>query len=259
MILDEIVAWKRKEVAQRRRKASLDEVRERAAGHRPRPFEASLAPAGRLGVLAEIKRASPSAGLIRERADAAELAVKMEEAGAHALSVLTDEKYFAGGLADMAAARAAIEIPVLQKDFVIDEYQVWEAAAWGADAVLLIVRILDDAALRKLFDLAGRLSLGCLVEVHTLGDLRRALALKPSLIGVNNRDLSTFKVDIATTLEIMDQVPAGVKVVSQSGISTPQEVERLFRAGVAAIQVGESLMRAEDPGAKLRQLLSSVD
>lgn len=258
MILDDIVAWKRTEVEARRKATPLARLEENARSHVPRAFEASLIDQGRLSVLAEIKRASPSAGLIREVADAGELAVSMALAGADALSVLTDGKYFAGSLEDMAAARRAIEIPVLEKDFVIDEYQVWEAAAWGADAVLLIVRVLDDARMKDLYQLAKGLSMGCLVEVHTRQELDRALLLEPRLVGINNRDLTTFTVDIATTLEMMPAVPETVSVVSQSGISTPEEALRLFEAGVRAIQVGESLMRAKDPGAKLSELVSLI-
>jgi indole-3-glycerol phosphate synthase len=224
-----------------------------------RGLAASLAREGRLSVLAEIKRASPSAGMIREGADATELARAMEAAGAQALSVLTDARYFSGSLEDLRTARGAIGIPVLEKDFIIDAYQVHEAAAWSADAVLLIVRILSDEEFSHLYDLAVELGLDCLVEVHSRGDLERALLLAPSLVGINNRDLSTFTVDINTTLKLMPSVPANVKVVSQSGISRPEEAKRLFEAGVSAIQVGESIMRAGDPGAKIRELLSSVE
>jgi indole-3-glycerol phosphate synthase len=259
VILDEIIAWKRREVAARkaaRPERDLEKVAGQAAR---RPFEKSLVRPGRLSILAEIKRASPSAGTIRRAADPKLLAASMEGARANALSVLTDEKYFAGSLRDLADARSAVSIPVLEKDFVIDEYQVREAAVAGADAVLLIVRILSDGELAAFYKLAKGLGLGCLVEVHTADDLQRALAAGAKLIGINNRDLATFEVDIETTLALMPRVPKGVHVVSQSGISRPDQVKRLFDAGVAAIQVGESLMRADDPGAKIRELLSLVD
>ncbi len=258
MILDDIVAWKRAEVEKRRADHPQHELEKRAELRMPRPFEKSLVCEGRLRVLAEIKRASPSAGVIRGEADAARLAAVMEEAGASALSVLTDARYFCGSLDDMAQARASIKIPVLQKDFVIDEYQVWEAAARGADAVLLIVRIIDDDTLIRLYELAGRLSLGRLVETHTRADIARALSLGCTLLAINNRDLSNFEVDISTTLTLMEYVPAPVRVVSQSGIRTASDALRLFEAGVSAIQVGESLMRAGDPGARLRELLSLI-
>ena len=259
MILNDIVAWKRREVAAR--KAARPECNlEKAAGQAaPRPFEKAIVRPGRLSILAEIKRASPSAGTIRAAADPGLLAASMEKAGANALSVLTDEKYFSGSLRDLAEARAAVSIPVLEKDFVIDEYQVAEAAAAGADAVLLIVRILSDGELAAFYKLAKGYGLGCLVEVHTADDLQRAVAAGAKLVGINNRDLATFEVDIETTLALMPRVPKGVHVVSQSGISRGDQAKRLFDAGVAAIQVGESLMRADDPGAKIRELVSSVD
>ncbi len=260
MILDEIVAWKREEVAVRMDAVPIEAVERRAREARPRPFEKSLVHEGRLSVLAEIKRRSPSAGRIRDGSvDPGALARSMEQAGAAALSVLTDEKYFGGSLDDMKAARAAVSLPVLEKDFVVTPYQVCEAAAAGADAVLLIVRILDDDSLRSLYALARELRLGCLVETHTREDVERAAAVGAALIGINNRDLSTFAVSIDTTLALMPRVPRGIAVVSQSGISTPQEARRLYDAGVAAIQVGESLMRSPDPGAKLRELVSLID
>lgn len=259
MILDEIVAWKRVEVAGRKAAKSQAALERAAAAARPRPFEASLSRAGRLSVLAEIKRASPSAGVIAGGVDPAAAAAAMDGAGAQAISVLTDRKYFSGSLDDLTAARAAVRVPVLEKDFVIDEYQIYEAAAAGADAVLLIVRILTGAELRAFYSLAKRLGLGTLVEAHTQDDLRRAAAVGPKLVGINNRDLATLEVDIETTLRLMPLVPKGAAIVSQSGISRPEEAKRLFDAGVAAIQVGESLMRAKDPGAKIRELLSLID
>ncbi len=209
-------------------------------------------------MLAEIKRGSPSAGVIREDADPRLIASRMEEAGAAALSVLTDSKYFSGSFEDMRAAREAVALPVLEKDFVIDEYQVYEAAAAGADAVLLIVRILSDEEISRFYELAGGLGLGRLVEVHDESDLSRAMKVAPRLIGINNRDLSTFTVDIENTLRLMPLVSDETKVISQSGITETAQAARLHDAGVAGIQVGESLMRADDPGAKIRELLSSV-
>jgi len=162
-------------------------------------------------------------------------------------------------VADLQDARSAVGIAVLEKDFIIDEYQIYEAAAAHADAVLLIVRILSDKELKSFYSVAKSFGLGCLVEVHTRDDLGRAAALPAGLLGINNRDLATFKVDIQTTLRLMGEVPHGTGVVSQSGISKPEQVRRLWEAGVSAIQVGESLMRAEDPGAKIRELLSLID
>jgi indole-3-glycerol phosphate synthase len=258
VILDEIIAWKRREIAGRRERVAQSTLEEPARAARPRPFEESLVRKETLTVLAEIKRASPSVGVIRTNADPPSLARAMEAAGASALSVLTDEKYFGGSLADMQAARSTVSLPVLEKDFVIDPYQIYEAAAAGADAVLLIVRVLSDSELAELYSLAKALGLGCLVETHNSDDVKRAAAAGARLIGINNRDLATFKVDIETTMRLMPKVPKGIAVVSQSGITTPDEARRLLDAGVAAIQVGETLMRATDPGAKLRELLSLV-
>jgi len=258
MILDEIVAWKRKEVAARKAARPLEDLQRAVAVGRARPFEGSLASPGRLSLLAEIKRASPSAGAIRLDVDPPKAAAAMEKAGANALSVLTDEKYFKGSLDDLKAARAAVALPVLEKDFVVDEYQIFEAAAAGADAVLLIVRILGERELEGLYERAKGLGLGVLVEAHTREDLERAARVKPRLVGINNRDLATFKVDVETTLRLLPYVPRGAAVVSQSGIKTAEEAKRLFDAGVSAIQVGESLMRAEDPGGKVRELLRLV-
>lgn len=259
MILDDIVAWKRTEVEKRKLDVPLAAIEARANEASPRDFEGALVHEGRLSVLAEIKRASPSAGLIRGAADPGALASAMEAANAEALSVLTDSRYFSGSFEDLTAARAAVSLPVLEKDFVVDEYQLYEAAALGADAVLLIVRVLSDAELAAFYKTAGSLDLGCLVEVHTREELARASAAGAALVGINNRDLATFTVDIATTLELMPYVPRGMKVVSQSGISTPEQALALYEAGVSAIQVGESIMRAEDPGAKIRRLRSLVD
>jgi len=259
VILDEIVAWKRREVAERKAQASAAGTEDRARAAKPRPFEKSLVMPGRLSILAEIKRSSPSAGAIRKNANPVELARAMERAGANALSVLTDSKYFSGSLDDLASARAAVSIPVLEKDFVIDPWQIYEAAAAGADAILLVVRILSDRELASLYPLARSLSLGCLVETHTAADMKRAVAAGARLVGINNRDLDTLEVDINTTLRLMPDVPKGVAVVSQSGISTPQQALMLHEAGVSAIQVGESLMRADDPGVKIRELLSLME
>ncbi len=259
MILDEIVAWKKTEVAQRKLDSDLDAIKADARAARPRPFEESLIRPGKLSILSEIKRASPSAGVIRRGADPEALARSMEAAGAQALSVLTDSRFFQGSLDDMEAARRAVSLPVLEKDFVIDAFQVYEAAACGADAVLLIVRILDDKSLADFHSLARELGMGCLVEVHSKEDLERALAVEPRLLGINNRDLSTFTVDIENTLALLGDVPDSVAVVSQSGIATPQQAARLHQAGVSAIQVGESLMRANDPGEKIRELLSLIE
>jgi indole-3-glycerol phosphate synthase len=198
---------------------------------------------GEVAVIAEFKRRSPSAGVL-SGAEPAEVARAYAAGGAAAMSVLTDGPFFGGSLEDLGAARGAMEIPVLRKDFVVDEVQIWEARAAGADAVLLIVRILDDVRLSGFLDLCRELRFACLVEVHDAGELERALAVGSPILGINNRDLDTLRTDRAVSLELGPRVPADRVVVSESGIAFPGEVEELGEAGVDAILVGEALMRA---------------
>jgi indole-3-glycerol phosphate synthase len=207
-----------------------------------------------IGVIAEFKRRSPSAGTLREAADVAEIARAYERAGAQALSVLTEEAHFDGSLKDLRAARAACGLPVLRKDFIVDPYQLYEARAAGADAVLLIVAALDAKELEGLHLLARGLGLDVLVEVHDAEELSRALDAGGELIGINNRDLRDFSVEVERTFTLLQGIPAGVTVVSESGISDPEQLVRLQQAGVAAVLVGEALMRATDPEAALRAL-----
>lgn len=227
-----------------------------AAAHAPAPrdFAGALAPGERVALIAECKRRSPGAGLIRPGLDPASLAQGYERAGARAMSVLTDERYFGGSNDDLRAARAAAGMPVLRKDFTLDPLHVLEARAIGADAVLLIVRILDDASLRRLHDEARSWGMSVLVEVHDRTELRRALALGAAVIGINNRDLATFRTDLATTLELLDEIPDDVIVVSESGIRSRADVDRLGEGGVDAILVGETLLKALDPEQAAREL-----
>lgn len=247
-ILAAIVETKRAEV---RRLAERADDLERAARAAPtaRPFRAALEQPERVALIAECKRRSPGAGDIRPGLDPAELVRAYARAGAAALSVLTDGPWFGGSADDLVSARSATSIPVLRKDFTIDPLQLLEARAMGADAVLLIVRILDDAALADLHATARGLGMDVLVEVHDRAELERALRLDVDLVGINNRDLSTFRTDLATTARLLDDVPDGVVVVSESGIHTASDVERLGAAGVDAILVGEALLRAAEPGA----------
>jgi indole-3-glycerol phosphate synthase len=219
-----------------------------------RPFSEALTRPG-LSLIAEFKRRSPSAGEIAA-ADAAvaEQVGAYERGGAAALSVLTDETHFGGTLDDLQAARAACDLPILRKDFIVDPYQLYEAAVHGADAVLLIVRALEDARLLALYDQARELDLDCLVEVHDAAELERALALEVEVIGINNRNLDQGTVDVTTTYELMPDVPAGVTVVAESGISDRVELEELDRVGVDAVLIGGALMAAADPEAKAREL-----
>jgi indole-3-glycerol phosphate synthase len=213
---------------------------------------------GPIRAIAEVKRASPSRGVIREDFHPGDLARGYAKAGAHAVSILTDVPFFQGSLEHLVAARRATELPLLRKDFHVDPYQLWEARAAGADAVLLIVAALPDAALRDLLALCGELGLAPLVEVHSGAELARALSAGAGLIGINNRDLATFEVSLQTTFELVCDVPGDVVAVSESGIGRPEEVARLAAAGVDAILVGEGLLRHADPGEALRRLLGAA-
>ncbi|HEX7050974.1 MAG TPA: indole-3-glycerol phosphate synthase TrpC [Longimicrobiales bacterium] len=253
-ILERIVASKREEVARLRPRASV--LREAAArAPAPRPFARALRRGGEVAVIAEIKRRSPSAGWLRPELSVTAVAEAYAGAGAAALSVLTDGEYFGGSLEDLQAVRSAVSLPVLRKDFVVDPLQVEEARAAGADAVLLIVRILDDVLLADLLALAGELELGALVEVHTPDELERALRAGAHVIGVNNRDLASFRTDLAVVLGLADSVPPGRVLVAESGIRTAADVDRLGAAGADAVLVGETFMRAPDPGAAAAELV----
>ncbi len=257
-ILTRILAAKRAEVEAARKRVSAAEIQARArAADPPRGFEAALrkqVAAGRPAVIAEIKRASPSQGLIRADFDPARIAASYEANGAACLSVLTDREFFGGCPDDLAQARAACRLPVLRKDFMVDPYQVHEARAWGADCILLIMDAAEDAALKELADLAREVGLDVLVECHDGGQLDRALQLGPRLIGINNRDLRTFRTRLETTLELLDRVPADVLLVTESGISAPADVARLAGFGVGAYLVGGAFMSASDPGKELKRL-----
>jgi indole-3-glycerol phosphate synthase len=226
------------------------QLRERAEqGPLPRDFTAALRRPEEVRLLAEVKRRSPSAGPIRPGADAAEIARSYEAGGAAALSILTDERFFDGSLAALEGVRSAVDLPLLRKDFVIAPVQLWEARAAGADAILLIVRILDDSRLADLHALARELAMAVLVEVHDEYELDRALTVDAVIIGINNRDLSTFTTDLSLSERLVPRVPSSVTVVAESGIRTSDDVQRLGAIGVDAILVGESLMRQEDVAA----------
>lgn len=270
-VLDTIVEQKKREVA--RLPARLiaagdlrDAVLARGEGRnfvaairQPRP--------GAIALIAEVKKASPSAGVICQDFDPVRIARKYEAAGAACLSVLTDEKFFQGSLDDLRQIRAAVKLPLLRKDFIIDERQILEAIEWGADAILLIVAILDDARLRRFHSLASGAGLAALVEVHDEAELARALAAGAALIGVNNRDLKTFKVDLGTTERLAatmkdrrlkrtdGSTPLPPLLVAESGIHTRKDVERLAQCGASAILVGESLMKNGDIPGKVRELI----
>jgi indole-3-glycerol phosphate synthase len=255
-VLDRIVATKEREVAAlASRRAALRAAAERAAELSAVPsLEAALRQGEAVAVVAEVKRRSPSAGGIREGAPSAAVARLYAESGAAAVSVLTDAEYFGGCLDDLASAAAVVAVPLLRKDFIIDEAQLWEARAAGASAVLLIVRILEDAVLRELHAAATSVGLDVLVEVHDAAEVERAAAAGARLVGINNRDLATFTTDLDTTLRLAPLVPAGCVIVAESAIRSATDVARVAAAGADAVLVGESLMRAPDPAAVLRSL-----
>jgi len=262
--LDTILATTRATVAAARECVPAAELERRAAAHHPRGWAAALRRQAAKGpaVIAEIKKASPSKGLIRADFDVEWLARRCQAGGATALSVLTDEPYFQGSLRNLELASAAVKLPCLRKDFMVDEYQIVEARAHRADAILLIAAALTDAELRRFAHVARELALDVLVEVHTAEELDRVLsALGESgilAIGVNNRDLKTFEVRLETSLELVERIPAGAVRVAESGISTAEDLVRLRAAGFHAFLIGESLMRQSDPGVALAELLSGV-
>jgi len=253
--LDQIVSATRRRVAEAKRGADLRELERRAEFHVPRGFRRALAAKSGAAVIAELKKASPSKGLIRAEFRPADLAQELEAAGAAALSVLTDEEFFQGSLGNLREASAAVSIPCLRKDFIVDEFQLVEARANCADAVLLIVAALSSAELVTLASAARARGLDVLCEVHDGEELQRALDAGCDLIGVNTRDLRTFKVDLETAFAMAQKFPAGVVRVAESGIHSASDLERLRAAGYDAFLVGEWLMRAESPGDALRELL----
>jgi indole-3-glycerol phosphate synthase len=253
-MIEQLIAAAREGVEERRAKKPEAELESMLQGRgEDRPFSEALVRPG-LSVIAEFKRRSPSAGEISATATVAGQVGAYERGGAAALSVLTDERHFGGSLEDLRAARAACGLPILRKDFIVDPYQLFEAAAGGADAVLLIVRALGEAELREMYETARGLDLDCLVEVHDAAELQRALALDAEVIGINNRDLDEGVVDVTTTYELMPDVPAGKTIVAESGISTRAEMEELERVGVDAVLIGSALMSAADPEALTREL-----
>lgn len=256
-VLERIVAATRARVAESKRTADLPELERRAEQHVPRGFRQSLVTKGRDGiaVIAELKKASPSKGLIRADFRPVELARELESAGAAALSVLTDAEFFQGSLENLWNASAAVSIPCLRKDFMVDEFQMLEARANSADAVLLIVAALTSDELVRLGRAARSQGLDILCEVHDREELERALEAGFALIGVNTRDLKTFKVDLQTAFELASEFPANVVRVAESGIRSGEDIERLRAAGYHGFLVGESLMRSDSPGAALRELM----
>jgi indole-3-glycerol phosphate synthase len=259
-ILNKIVSVKRDELAQALERRSLSAVRADAESRvLTRDFEAALRGSiarGRSAVIAEVKKASPSKGVLRADFEPADIAQSYAEHGASCLSVLTDRQFFQGSVDFLKQARASCQLPVLRKDFLIDPYQVYESRAMGADAILLIAACLDDAQMRDMEAIARGLYMSVLVEVHDAAELERALALKTGLIGVNNRNLRTFEVSLDTTLSLMGSVPQDRLLITESGILAREDVLRMTSAGVHAFLVGEAFMRAPDPGAAMATLFA---
>jgi indole-3-glycerol phosphate synthase len=259
--LDQIVAATRRRVADAKCSIDLRRLEEEAEQHIPRGFRRALATKSRTGpaIIAELKKASPSRGLIRANFDPESLAGELETGGAAALSVLTDEEFFQGSLDNLGRASAAAKLPCLQKDFIVDEFQLWQARASCADAILLIVAVLSQVELIALSKKSRALGLDALCEAHNEEELRRAVDVGSDLIGVNNRDLRTFEVDVQTALRLAEIVPRDVIAVAESGIHNGTDIAHLRAAGYQAFLIGESLMKAESPGEALKVLLAEAE
>jgi indole-3-glycerol phosphate synthase len=252
--LEELVAGAREDSRRRQDGVPLETLSAKVGTREgARPFSEALVRPG-LSLIAEFKRRSPSVGEIRPGAGVADRVTGYERGGAAALSILTEERHFEGSLDDLRTAREASDLPILRKDFIVDRYQLYEAAAHGADAVLLIVAGVDDDQLEALYAEAQELDLDCLIEVHDEPDLERALAVGAEVIGINNRNLGDFTVDVETTAVLLTDVPAGKTVVSESGYASREQLDELERIGVDAVLMGETLMRADDPEATVREL-----
>ncbi len=255
-MLEKIVALKKERVEQRKKVLSLSCLKERIARQRPPLDFASALVGDRIRLIAEVKQASPSRGVLNPNLNPTKLAKTYAEGGAAAISVLTEENYFKGSIDYLAAIREVVRLPLLRKDFIFDPYQVYESRAYGADALLLIAAILSPPQLEELLSLSHSLGLRCLVEVHKENEVERALRSKTRIIGINNRDLDTFNIDINTTRRLRPLIPQTRIVVSESGIKAPSDTEKLKEWGVNAILVGETLVTAGDVLTKMRELVS---
>ena len=258
-MLDEIVLTKQQEVEDAKQRVPFEDLKAKLRSHMAeRDFRKAISVSGKLSLIAELKRKSPSKGMLRERFDPVHLAQTLQEAGAAALSVLTDEAYFGGHLDFLRDAKQFTEIPALRKDFIVDPYQVYEAAAYEADAVLLIVRILTDEVLVACMQAADTLGVEPFVEVHSESELKIALSMGARVIGINHRDLRTFQIDPTLSEKLIPKIPAGKIIVAESGIQRAEEVQRMKRLGAHAVLIGEVLMTAPDPAAKIRELFSTT-
>jgi indole-3-glycerol phosphate synthase len=256
--LGAIVAARRQQIREARARTPLESLKHATQARSERRDFVGALSGGSLRVIAELKRASPSQGMLRQQYGCEAIAQSCQAAGASALSVLTEEHYFLGSLHDLETVRAAVRLPVLRKDFILDDYQIYESAAAGADALLLIVAALSDEDLRRLLELCQSLRIAPLVEVHDESELERAVAAGAKIIGVNNRDLKTLEVNLETSLRLRARIPTGCGAVSESGIKTAQDLRRVADAGYHAALIGEKLMTADDPGGALREMLEGM-
>ena len=255
-ILGEIYKHKLGEVSENEKRIPVEALKEQIQEKQStRSFGDALKSDNNIRIIAEIKKASPSLGIIREDFNPVEIARIYEASGAAAISVLTDEKFFQGCLSYLTDVKESVNLPILRKDFIIDAYQIYEARSAGADAILLIAALLSKEEIQRYLDLAKELDMDCLVEVHSEAELKQVLQTNADIIGINNRDLATFKIDLETTLRLRPLIPAGKIVVSESGIKSRADVEKLTKEGVDAILVGETLMKSHDISARLRELL----
>ncbi len=258
MILDAIIENKKIEVEKSKGRRSIESLISGIGNMRPpRDFYKAIDPGARLRIIAEIKKASPSKGVLREEFDPVKIALGYAKSGASALSILTDEKFFMGSLEYLSAVREAVDIPLLRKDFIIDPYQVYESRLYGADALLLIVSALGQDSLAELLALTRSLGMNAVVEVHDEIELGRALDAGSGIIGINNRDLRTFEVDLGVSERLARMLPGGVIAIAESGISSGADIKRLRAEGVHVFLIGETFMKAPDPGAELKNLISS--
>jgi indole-3-glycerol phosphate synthase len=257
-ILEKIIGHKLIEVEESKKALPFSALVKRAQKtYEPRDFLKAVSPNGSLRIIAEVKHASPSKGIFRDDFDPVEIARSYERGGAAALSVLTDEKFFKGSLTYLKDIRRAVDIPLLRKDFTVDPYQVFEARLYGADAILLIAAALEQNTMKELLDLAHSLGLNAIVEVHDDSELDRAMDIGSRIIGINNRDLRTFEVDLTVSTRLAGRIPGDIVVVAESGIGSPEDIGKLRSGGVHVFLVGETFMRAPDPGVELQKLLSS--
>ncbi len=259
MVLDEILAQKKKEVRQAKEKVSGEEIITKTVGlPRRRDFKSAIAKPGQISLIAEIKKASPTRGIIREDFDPVEIARIYQDSGAQALSVLTDEQFFKGSLQYLEQVRKVVAIPILRKDFIIDDYQIYQSFLAGADAVLLIAAVLSKDKIASLSSIADGLGMSSIVEIHSAEDLSKIEKLNIQIVGINNRDLTSFKTDFGATERLIKLLPKDKVIISESGIKTSQDVKRLKNLGVKAVLIGEVFMASADISGKIKEIMRGV-